>query len=196
MPSSKFHDAKHAVLSPRRARSAARATSSGDGLRFLSASVTDTDRFGRVIGRALRGGEVIGLYGDLGTGKTTLVRGIAAGLGAAARLVSSPTFVLIHEYHGRLLLAHADLYRIESQDDVAQTGLSDYLDGETVAVVEWAERAGSELPDDRLEIHLTHRGRATRALHLSATGPISGELLRRIRPAAEKLRVRSRSRTG
>jgi tRNA threonylcarbamoyladenosine biosynthesis protein TsaE len=196
MPSSKFHDAKHSVLSSRRVTSATRATSSGDGLWFLSASVADTDRFGRVIGRALRGGEVIGLYGDLGTGKTTLVRGIAAGLRAAAGLVSSPTFVLIHEYHGRLLLAHADLYRIESQDDVAQTGLSDYLDGETVAVVEWADRAGSELPDDRLEIRLTHRGRATRALRLSATGPISRELLRRIRPAAEKLRVRSRSRAG
>jgi tRNA threonylcarbamoyladenosine biosynthesis protein TsaE len=162
----------------------------------LSASVADTDRFGRVIGRALRGGEVIGLYGDLGTGKTTLVRGIAAGLRAAGGLVSSPTFVLIHEYHGRLLLAHADLYRIESQDDVAQTGLSDYLDGKTVAVVEWADRAGSELPDDRLEIRLTHRGQAARALRLRATGPLSGELLRRIRPAAAKLRVRSRSRTG
>ncbi len=196
MPLSKFHDAKRSVLFSRRVTSAARATSPGDGFRIVSGSVADTDRLGRLIGRALRGGEVIGLYGDLGTGKTTLVRGIAAGLRAAARLVSSPTFVLVHEYHGRLLLAHADLYRIESQDDVAQTGLSDYLNGETVTVVEWAERAGSELPDDRLEIRLTHRGRATRALHLSATGPISQELLRRIRPATEKLRVRSRSRTG
>ncbi|HXF92974.1 MAG TPA: tRNA (adenosine(37)-N6)-threonylcarbamoyltransferase complex ATPase subunit type 1 TsaE [Nitrospiraceae bacterium] len=172
------------------------ATSSRDCLRFISSSVEDTERLGRVIGRALRGGEVIGLYGDLGTGKTTLVRGIAAGLRAAPRLVSSPTFVLIHEYRGRLLLAHADLYRLASPDDVAQTGLSDYLDGTTVTVVEWADHAGAELPNDRLEIRITHRGRETRVLHLSATGPISGALLRKLCLAAGRSRPRSRSRTG
>lgn len=195
MPLSKCPGVKPSLLSTRGATRATRVTPSGDSLRFLSTSVVDTDRFGRVIGRALRGGEVIGLYGDLGTGKTTLVRGIAAGLRAAPRLVSSPTFVLIHEYRGRLLLAHADLYRIASQEDVAQTGLSDYLDGETVVVVEWADRAGSQLPDDRLEIRLAHRGRASRALSLSATGPRSGKLLRSLRPAAEKLCARSKGRT-
>jgi tRNA threonylcarbamoyladenosine biosynthesis protein TsaE len=196
MPSFKLQGAKCSILSPRRVVSMAWATSSRDCLRFISSSVEDTERLGRVIGRALRGGEVIGLYGDLGTGKTTLVRGIAAGLRAAPRLVSSPTFVLIHEYRGRLLLAHADLYRLASPDDVAQTGLSDYLDGTTVTVVEWADHAGAELPNDRLEIRITHRGRETRVLHLSATGPISGALLRKLCLAAGRSRPRSRSRTG
>src|SRR3990167_1165131 len=74
----------------------------------LSKSVAETDRLGRRIGRSLQGGEVVALYGELGSGKTALVRGMAAGAGASPRSVSSPTFVLIHEYHGRVRLAHAD----------------------------------------------------------------------------------------
>ncbi len=196
MPSFKLQGAKRSPLSPRRVASMDWATSFEDHLRFISSSVEDTERLGRVIGRALRGGEVIGLYGDLGTGKTTLVRGIAKGLRAAPRLVSSPTFVLIHEYRGRLLLAHADLYRIASPDDVAQTGLSDYLDGTTVTVVEWADHAGAELPNDRLEIRITHRGRESRVLLLGATGPISWDLLRRLRLATGRSHSRLRGRTG
>src|SRR5262245_9267813 len=74
-------------------------------------SLRDTDRLGRAIGSVLEGGESLALSGTLGAGKTALVRGIATGLGAPAEAVSSPTFVLLHEYHGRLPLAHIDLYR-------------------------------------------------------------------------------------
>lgn len=144
---------------------------------FRSRSAAETDRLGRMIGQALRGGEVIALYGALGTGKTALVRGIAAGLGTPPRAVSSPTFVLIHEYRGRLPLVHVDLYRIQATTELASLGLSDYLDGRTVVAVEWADKAGTELPPDRLQVYLNHRGKTARDLALQATGARSRDLL-------------------
>ena len=74
-------------------------------------------------------------------GKTALVRGMAQGLGAASASVSSPTFVLIHEYYGRLPLTHVDLYRIRSVVELESTGLADYLSGRNVTVIEWADNA-------------------------------------------------------
>lgn len=143
-------------------------------------SATETERLGLSIGQALRGGEVIALFGELGTGKTTLVRGLAVGLGAAPRSVSSPTFVLIQEYRGRLPLAHADLYRLDSATDLHHLGLSDYLDERHVVAIEWAEKAGADLPADRLEVHLSHRSKTIRAAALKATGPSSHRLLTRL----------------
>src|SRR5689334_23165438 len=109
-------------------------------------SPLETDRLGRVIGSVLMGGESLALSGTLGAGKTALVRGIAAGLGAPAEAVSSPTFVLLHEYRGRLPLAHVDLYRIDSLRDTESIGLDDYLSGSTVVAVEWADKALALLP--------------------------------------------------
>jgi tRNA threonylcarbamoyladenosine biosynthesis protein TsaE len=149
--------------------------------RCLSKSVADTDRLGRRIGRALQGGEVIALYGELGSGKTALVRGMAAGLGASPQSVSSPTFVLIHEYHGRLRLAHADLYRLDSAAELRHIGLSDYDDGRTVTAIEWAGKAGDELPADRLEIHLQHRSPGVREIALVPGGARARRLLARVR---------------
>ena len=148
----------------------------------LSKSVADTDRLGRLIGRSLQGGEIVALYGELGSGKTALVRGMAAGLGASPRAVSSPTFVLIHEYHGRLRLAHADLYRIQSHAELPHIGLSDYYDdGHTVTAIEWADKAGDELPADRLEIHLRHRSPTVREVVLIPRGTQARRLLARLR---------------
>jgi tRNA threonylcarbamoyladenosine biosynthesis protein TsaE len=147
----------------------------------LSTSVADTDRLGRRIGRSLQGGEVIALYGELGSGKTALVRGMAAGLGASPQAVSSPTFVLIHEYHGRVRLAHADLYRLDSTADLPHLGLSDYDDGRTVTAIEWADKAGDELPADRLEIHLQHRSPGTREIAVTPRGARARRLLERMK---------------
>ena len=95
---------------------------------------------GCLIGQALSGGEVLGLCGTLGSGKTTLVRGIAEGLDAEPARVTSPTFVLIHEYHGRLPLIHADLYRLGSETEVVAIGLDEYFNETTVAAIEWADK--------------------------------------------------------
>ena len=146
-------------------------------LQMTSSSPDETDRLGRAIGRSLKGGEILALFGPLGAGKTALVRGIAAGLGAAPATVSSPTFVLIHEYRGRLPLAHVDLYRIGSLSELESTGLAEYLSGPTVAAIEWADKALPWLPNDRLEIELHHLTAGSRKIKLKAHGPISATLL-------------------
>jgi tRNA threonylcarbamoyladenosine biosynthesis protein TsaE len=144
---------------------------------LASSSPAHTNRLGRAIGLALRGGETLALFGQLGTGKTALVRGIAAGLGAPPTVVSSPTFVFIHEYRGRLPLAHVDLYRVRSTHEAESTGLEEYLSSSTVAAIEWADKALSLLPQDRLEILLRHQSVGSRTIRLSATGPMSTILL-------------------
>jgi tRNA threonylcarbamoyladenosine biosynthesis protein TsaE len=130
-----------------------------------------------MLGEALQGGEVLALYGEVGTGKTAFVRGIAAGLGAGPRSVSSPTFVLIHEYHGRLPLAHADLYRLESPQTLPHLGLEEYFDGRTVVAIEWAERAMGEIPIDRIDIRFTHESHTERTIVIGATGTRSQRAL-------------------
>jgi tRNA threonylcarbamoyladenosine biosynthesis protein TsaE len=144
---------------------------------IVSSSQQHTDRVGQAIGRTLRGGETIALYGPLGAGKTALVRGIAQGLDAESTTVSSPTFVMIHEYQGRLPLAHVDLYRVRSSRDLDSIGLVDYFSGPTVTVVEWADKGIPFLPSDRLEIELSHRAARSRVIRLRATGPMSAGLL-------------------
>jgi tRNA threonylcarbamoyladenosine biosynthesis protein TsaE len=108
---------------------------------FSSKSPDETLRLGEQWGREAKAGWVIGLTGDLGAGKTQLVKGIARGLGIASR-IQSPTFTLIHEYRdGRLPLYHIDLYRLDTAEQVLAAGLEPYFyqtDG--VTVVEWAER--------------------------------------------------------
>jgi tRNA threonylcarbamoyladenosine biosynthesis protein TsaE len=148
---------------------------------LASPSPLYTDRLGHAIGLSLQGGETLALFGPLGAGKTSLVRGIAAGLGAPATAVSSPTFVLIHEYRGRLPLAHVDLYRVNSTSEAESTGLQEYFSGSTVVAIEWADKGLSILPQDRLEIQLRHQAVGSRTIRLSATGQTSTALLAEVR---------------
>jgi tRNA threonylcarbamoyladenosine biosynthesis protein TsaE len=149
--------------------------------KLVSTSHQHTDRLGQVIGRVLRGGEMIALYGPLGAGKTALVRGIAQGLGASPLAVTSPTFVVIHEYdQGRLPFAHVDLYRIRTPRELESTGLIDYFSGQTVTAVEWADKGQAALPQDRIEITLNHRSARSRTIQFHATGPKSDKVLARL----------------
>ncbi len=107
---------------------------------FISQSSEETHRFGERLGRLAQAGWVVGLDGDLGAGKTQLVKGIAKGLQIHER-VTSPTFALVNEYPGgRLPLAHLDLYRLESQEAILGAGLELYFEPAGLAVVEWMER--------------------------------------------------------
>ncbi|MGO8837729.1 MAG: tRNA (adenosine(37)-N6)-threonylcarbamoyltransferase complex ATPase subunit type 1 TsaE [Limisphaerales bacterium] len=107
---------------------------------FISHSPAETGLLGERWGRAARPGLVIGLSGDLGAGKTQLVKGIARGLGITAR-VHSPTFTLVNEYGGgRLRLFHLDLYRLETRGQVVAAGLEEFLQPDGVTVIEWAEK--------------------------------------------------------
>jgi len=113
----------------------------------ISHSPAETEALGQTWGREAQCGWIIALSGDLGAGKTQLVRGLARGLGCVAR-VHSPTFTLVNEYGGgRLPLFHLDLYRLETPEQIRSAGLEDFLQPDGVAVIEWAERLiGNEPP--------------------------------------------------
>lgn len=149
-------------------------------------SSRETDVFGCCIGTVLRGGDVLALIGDLGAGKTTLVRGIVGGLGGSVASVMSPTFMLVHQYQGRLPFFHLDLYRLTRLTEVESIGLSECITDETVTAIEWADRFPDVLPLDRLDIQLMHRTRTTRTVRLEARGRESRALLIRIRRAYAK----------
>lgn len=107
---------------------------------FISHSPADTESLGEAWGREAQQGLVIALSGDLGAGKTQLVRGLARGLGFAGR-IHSPTFTLVNTYEGgRLTLFHLDLYRLETMEQIHGAGVDEYLQPDGVAVIEWAER--------------------------------------------------------
>lgn len=141
----------------------------GDEMKvFISRSAKETEEFGRRIGRSLISGDVVALSGDLGAGKTTLTRGIALGLGVSDD-VFSPTFTLVHEHIGRLPLYHIDLYRIASEEEASLAGIEEYLNGDGITVVEWAERAAGLLPEDRIEIELAFSGGDEREIRVKSS---------------------------
>ena len=115
-------------------------------------SPAETRRLAAELLRELQPGAVLALHGDLGAGKTCFVQGLAAALGVH-QPVSSPTFTLIHEYESTPPLYHADLYRIRDADDAYGLGLEEYLGGDGITVIEWAERATELLPPETW--HLT-----------------------------------------
>ena len=147
-------------------------------------SVAATERAGEALGRVVTAGDVIGLVGDLGAGKTLLVKALARGLEVPAAVrVLSPTFTLINEYRGgRLHLVHADLYRIDDPREVDAIGLDDAMRGDVVAAVEWSDRADA-LPRDHLVVRLDVIGDDARQLCAQAQGPRGRALLQRWRDA-------------
>jgi tRNA threonylcarbamoyladenosine biosynthesis protein TsaE len=143
------------------------------------ASPDETFALGVRIAALLQPGDFLGLTGDLGTGKTLLIRGLAKGLGVPDAQVQSPTFTIVNTYAGgRLPLHHADLYRIESQDELYATGYFDLLEGEGAMAVEWVERIPGALPQGRLQLRLERSSDTARKLSLEAAGPRHEALLR------------------
>ena len=131
--------------------------------------------------RHARPGDIICLFGELGSGKTTLVKGIARGLGIPGERVNSPTFVLMNHYEGRMPLFHFDLYRLEREKEISGLGYEEFLyDGNGVSVIEWAERFGKLLPPDGLRVQLFHKTRQERLIRISAAGERGVEWLRQI----------------
>ena len=150
-------------------------------LDLVSQSSLHTERIGERLARLARPGDVIALWGELGAGKTVLAKGVATGLGIDASEVASPTFIILREhYGGRMPLFHLDLYRLEGQD-LGTTGWEETLEGGGITVIEWPDRAGDALPDDRLDIRLDHIADTKRGVLVSANGPRSTRLLREFR---------------
>jgi len=131
---------------------------------FVSRSEAETLRAGRELAAALGPGDVVLLEGDLGMGKTCFARGVAMGLGVLHDEVRSPTFTLINPYRGRLPVHHLDLYRIEKESDLDELGLEEILEGDGVAIVEWAERLGRYRPGRCLRVRITDLGGSERRI--------------------------------
>ena len=152
---------------------------------------------GKTIGQVLCEGDVIALIGELGAGKTALVHGIVSGLGAPSTFVASPTFMLLHRYHGRLPLTHMDLYRLRSPEEAEAIGVAEVFTDDGVTAIEWADRFPSLLPFDRLEVRLAHRTFTTRSVQFVAQGVRSHSLLARITRALQSIQKRDqRPRPG
>ncbi len=130
-----------------------------------------TKNVGKILGKILKGGEVICLTGGLGSGKTCLTQGISLGLSVKERYITSPTFIIVNEYKGRLPLYHIDLYRIEDPEEIDSLGISEYFYKGGVAVIEWAERAKDRLPAEKMTIELKFKGPSERELIFNPEGP-------------------------
>lgn len=129
-----------------------------------SAKPSETLGFARKLAPGLQPGSVIALCGDLGSGKTHFVKGLAEGLGYLGE-VTSPTFTLIHEYLGGLMpLYHFDFYRIENEDEALEIGIEDYLAGDGVCVIEWADKFRDLLPAHTRWFHLAITGDSRRSI--------------------------------
>jgi len=124
---------------------------------LISKSARQTRSLGRRLGRLMQGGEIIGLVGELGAGKTCFVRGVAEGLDVGKEAwIRSPTFTLINEYHGRFPVYHIDLYRIGSANELEGLDLREYLYSDGVSLIEWFERLPLAEVDECLELRFAH----------------------------------------
>ena len=148
---------------------------------LVTHSAAETMAFGERLGALLGPGDVVTLVGPLGAGKTTLTKGLAVGLGVdEPRWVTSPTFVLVHEYAGRLPVYHVDAYRLTGPDDAEAIGLEEMFYGDGVTVVEWADRILDALPPERLGVDLAHGGPDERRISLRAAGDRYEQLMGRL----------------
>lgn len=130
-------------------------------------SASETRSLARKIAAKLKKGDVLALTGPLGAGKTTFIQGLAEGL-KVKEAVTSPTFVLINEYQGRLPLYHIDLYRLEDPEQIEELGLDEYFEKEGITVIEWADRLGKELPEDVKAIKIDPISENERKIYLSS----------------------------
>lgn len=146
---------------------------------FEVPNLAATEALGRTLGPLLFPGAVIALVGPLGAGKTHFTRAVAEGLNVRnANAVTSPTFVLIQEYTARLPIYHFDAYRLRGEREFADLGAAEYLHGDGVCLIEWADRVPAALPRERLEIRIEIVNADRRRFAVTATGDRYEELLR------------------
>lgn len=167
--------------------SAPAAAEKADALKKLCLTVeseSDMLKLGAETAKGLFPGAFIALFGDLGAGKTTFVRGIAAELQIDD--IASPTFTIVRSHRGsRLVLDHFDAYRLEDYDELLAVGYQDYLDSDSVIIMEWCENVPEALPPERLELHLSGSGSEPRRAEFYAFGAEYESLLRRIPDISE-----------
>ena len=149
---------------------------------IITHSPEQTRALGEKLGRRLDQGLVLGLNGDLGSGKTCFVQGLARGLEVSAAYdITSPTYTLIHEYPGRIALTHVDLYRLESPVDLVDMGLDEILYDNGVVAVEWADRLASrDWPPAYLDLAFTIESDDSRRIRIQACGLVDHNLIKEL----------------
>ncbi|MDD4907872.1 MAG: tRNA (adenosine(37)-N6)-threonylcarbamoyltransferase complex ATPase subunit type 1 TsaE [Candidatus Omnitrophica bacterium] len=138
-------------------------------MRIISRSSQDTLKLGGKISKSLSKGDIVCLFGQLGTGKTVLAKGIAQGLGISIAEVISPSFTIARQYEGKLSLSHLDLYRLD-RASILELGYEDYLYGDSVVLIEWADRLDGYLPNEYLKIKLKVINDKKRQIDITAVG--------------------------
>ena len=152
-------------------------------LSIITRNADETATLGMRLGRLLKAGDFIALIGELGSGKTRFVQGVAAGLEVGpGRPVTSPTYSLLHIHSGRLPLFHFDLYRLSGDEDVEQLGFAEYFYGDGVSIVEWADRLHMEMPAERLTITFSHLGEDERRIDFAPLGNSYEDLIIKLSP--------------
>ena len=150
---------------------------------IITRSEDETAALGGRLGSLLQAGDFIALTGELGSGKTRFVRGVAAGLTVdPATRITSPTYSLLHIYTGRLPLYHFDLYRLAGDSDVAELGFAEFFYGDGACLVEWADRLREEMPAECLTITFSHVEADRRRIDFTAAGDRYEELLKNLFP--------------
>lgn len=133
---------------------------------IISNSEADTAAAGRdLAGKLKNGGGVVALYGDLGAGKTSFVRGLAEGMGLKSR-VTSPTFTIVNEYTGAVPLFHFDMYRLKSEDELFEIGWDEYIQRCGIIAVEWSENAENSFPENTVRVHIMKTGDNSRRIEM------------------------------
>ncbi len=150
-------------------------------LQFLAGNEDDTDYLGRAIAQLLQAGDVVTLNGELGAGKTRLVRGIVASLSDDDQLVNSPTFVLIQQYAAAMPIYHMDAYRLTDEDEFLSLGAEELLQGDGVCLIEWADRISGVLPSDHVRIDIVSIRENARQFQVSGFGSRSNQIVNQLR---------------
>ena len=122
-------------------------------MNFNTNNSEETIELGQKFGALLTKGSIVGFFGNMGSGKTTMIKGVTHGLGVK-ELVKSPSFVVITEYQGKLPVYHIDLYRINQLNELSEIGFEQYLYADGVSLIEWADRAENLLPDNTIKINI------------------------------------------
>jgi tRNA threonylcarbamoyladenosine biosynthesis protein TsaE len=143
----------------------------------ITSSTEQTEEIGRILGAMLEPGDLVCLFGDLGAGKTHFSFGIAQGLQVKDQYITSPTFTFVNEYQGRIPFYHIDLYRLKDPSELEGIGFDEYIDSDGATVIEWAEQAEEELPEDKLNVYLSDISENSRELGFFAEGERYGKLL-------------------
>jgi tRNA threonylcarbamoyladenosine biosynthesis protein TsaE len=134
-------------------------------MRLQSKNESETIQFGQRLGKKLKPGDIVCLYGELGAGKTTVTKGIASAFGIKERDITSASFTIIAEYDNDIPFYHIDLYRILN-GETRELGLHEYFRPDCVSVIEWAEKAENEIPDTPIKVRLKHAGDDMREIEL------------------------------